>query len=359
MVTVVSFILVLSLLVLVHELGHYVVGRWAGAKIEEFAIGFPPRLLSVRRGETDYSINAVPLGGYCRFAGEDNPDVPGGLSAMPRGKRALILIAGVTMNALLGVVIFACLFATGYPTAMPLDGVKIGGVAAGSPAAAAGLKPGDVIVAVNGERITLIESFSAAVQAKVGKEIAFTVEREGSAPFTATATARSNPPQGEGPLGISIQQNYYVESRAYGLPQAVQMGARQSWYIVETMVSIPVMIVRGIIPAELARPVGPVGIARIVGAAAADIPTSGFFAIAQLTALLSINLALVNILPIPGLDGGRLVFVLLEWLRGGKRLSPQREGIIHFAGLMLLVGLIVVITVFDIMSPAQVGQLVP
>lgn len=359
MVTVVSFILVLSLLVLVHELGHYAVGRWAGAKIEEFAIGFPPRLWSVRRGETDYSINAIPLGGYCRFAGEDNPEVPGGLSAMPRRHRALVLVAGVAMNALLGVLIFTLLFATGYPTAMPLDGVKIGGVAAGSPAEAAGIKVGDVIVAVNGETIKLIESFSAAVQARMGQEIAFTVERAGGAPFTAKATARTNPPTGEGPLGISIQQNYYVENQSYNPLQSLQMGLRQSWYIVETMVSVPVMIVRGLIPAELARPVGPVGIARIVGAAAADIPTSGFFSILQLTALLSINLALVNILPLPGLDGGRLVFVAIEWLRGGKRLNPQREGIIHFAGLMLLVGLIVVITVFDIMSPAQIGELVP
>jgi regulator of sigma E protease len=109
----------------------------------------------------------------------------------------------------------------------------------------------------------------------------------------------------------------------------------------------------------LARPVGPIGIARIVGGAAESIPSTGFWYILQLMAILSVNLAVVNILPLPGLDGGRLVFVFIEWLRGGKRLNPQREGMIHFAGLMLLVGLIVVITFFDIVSPAPIGDLVP
>jgi regulator of sigma E protease len=359
MVTIVSFIIVLSILVLAHELGHYAVGRWAGAKIEEFAIGFPPRLWSIRRGGTDYSINSIPLGGYCRFLGEDGPDVPGGLMTLPRLKRAAILVAGVTMNMILAVAIFAVIFATGYPSQTQIDGVKVRTVVAGAPADVAGLKPGDIIIKVNDQPAKEIADFSAAVRTQLGQAVTLVVNRAGGEQATVSVIPRSEPPAGEGPLGIAIEQNSIIETKAYGLGESLWLGVKQTWRVTELTISVPMMIVRGLIPAELARPVGPIGIARIVGDAAESIPSTGFWYILQLMAFLSVNLAIVNILPLPGLDGGRLVFVFVEWLRGGKRLNPQREGMIHFAGLMLLVGLIVVITFFDIVSPAPVGGMVP
>lgn len=332
MVTAFSFVIVLSVLVLAHEAGHFFVGRWVGAKIEEFALGFPPRLWSVRRGNIDYSINAIPLGGYVRFAGEDDPEVHDGLSRLPRLPRALVLVAGVTMNAILAVFLFALVFATGYPTAVPIDGVKVGSVVAGSPAEMAGLKPGDVVLQVNGEAVKQTAAFGDAVRAKAGQELTFVVQHTGGEDVTLRATPRANPPQGEGPLGISIQQNSVVEKRSYGPLTALRMGLGQTWQVTKLTVSVPVLIVRGLIPASLARPVGPLGVARIVGSAAETIPASGFVYILQLMAMLSVNLAVVNILPLPGLDGGRLLFVIIEWLRGGKRLNPQREAIIHFGG---------------------------
>ena len=350
--TIVLFIVILSILVLVHELGHYVVGRWAKAGIEEFAIGFPPRIWSVRRNNIDYSINAIPLGGYVRFSGEDNPDVPGGLANLPRTKRALVLVAGVTMNFLLAIVLFAVVFATGYPTAVPIDGAKIASVTSGSPAEQVGLKPGDIVLSVNGQATSQMDAFGAAVRLHVGEQIALAVQRADGQLETVNVVPRTNPPAGEGPLGVGIGQATITAKRTYSLPQALWKGAQQTWQAIVMTLSVPVMIVRGAIPIELARPVGPVGITRIVGSATDAIPALGFAPILQLMALLSVSLAVVNILPLPGLDGGRLAFVFVEWLRRGKRINPEREAVIHFAGLMLLFGLMIVITYFDIVSPA-------
>jgi regulator of sigma E protease len=355
LVTVVSFLIVLSVMVLAHEMGHFFVGRWAGAKVEEFALGFPPRVWSTRRGETDYSINAIPLGGYCRFAGEDNPDVPGGLSALPRLQRALVLVAGVAMNVILAIVIFAFVFVTGYPTAIPIDGVKVDSVAVSSPAESAGLKPGDVILKVDGAVVNNTTALSNQVSARLGQEVSLFVTQAGGAQTTLKLVPRANPPAGQGPLGVAIEQNSVVEKRAYPPLQSLWLGVQQTWRVTAITIQVPVMIIRGLIPAELARPVGPVGVARLVGSAAEAIPQSGFAMILNLMAYLSVNLAIVNILPLPGLDGGRLVFVILEWLRRGKRINPQREAIIHFSGLMLLMGLILVITFFDIVSPANLN----
>jgi regulator of sigma E protease len=350
-VTVVSFLVVLSILVLVHEIGHFVVGRWAGARIDEFAIGFPPRVWSIRRGETDYSINAIPLGGYVKFAGEDNPEVSGGLSSLPRGKRSMVLVAGVAMNFLFAILIFSLMFATGYPTPKPVDGVKIGGVVSGAPADMAGLKSGDVVLSVDERPINDTAAFSEAVRAKMGSALALLVRGADGAERVVSVVPRTNPPQGEGPMGVSIQQNTESAIERVSWPLALRLGLEQTWNTVVLTVSVPVMVIRGLIPADLARPVGPIGISRYVGSAAEAIPTLGFYPILQLMALLSVSLAVVNILPVPGLDGGRLLFTFIEALRGGKRITPEREATLHFAGLMFFMGLVVVITFFDIVKP--------
>jgi len=351
LVTIFSFLIVLSVVVLVHELGHFAVGRWAGARIEEFALGFPPRVWSVRRGETDYSINAVPLGGYCRFAGEDNPDIQNGLASLPRRKRGLILAAGVTMNAVLAIVLFAAVYATGFPTPVPTDGIRIAGVVSGAPADQAGLKPGDIILKIDGTATNDLTVFSATVRSSAGRPVDLLVKRPDGQEATIRVTPRSDPPANEGPMGIVVEPAMIIQSRSYALPQALWLGVKQAGRATLVTFSVPVMILRGLIPADLARPVGPIGISRVVGSAAEAIPSSGFAPIFLTTAYLSMSLAIVNILPLPGLDGGRLLFLAIEWLRGGKRLNPQREAIIHFAGLMLLMGLVVIITYFDIVSP--------
>jgi regulator of sigma E protease len=351
-VTVISFLVVLSILVLVHELGHFAAGRWARARIDEFAIGFPPRIWSVRRGETDYSINAIPLGGYVKFAGEDNPDIPNGLSSIPRGKRAVVLVAGVVMNFLFAILLFSLIFATGYPHVTAIDGVKITGVVSGAPAESAGLKSGDVVLQIDGQPVNDTAAFSEAVKAKQGNTVTLLVQSANGDQRTSTLVPRANPPQGEGPMGISIEQNSVSTVERFSLLQSLRMGAQKTWDTVVLTVSVPVMVLRGMIPADVARPVGPIGISRYVGSATEVIPTLGLYPILSLMALLSVSLAVVNILPVPGLDGGRLLFVLLEAVRGGKRVSPEREAMFHFAGLMFFMGLVVVITFFDIVKPA-------
>jgi regulator of sigma E protease len=352
MLTVVSFVIVLSVLVFVHELGHFAAGRLVKARIEEFAIGFPPRLLSVRRGETDYSLNAIPLGGYCRFAGEDNPDIPDGLSNLPRRKRAFVLLAGVTMNAVLAVLLFAVVYLTGYPMAEPTEGISIVAVTANSPAQQAGLAAGDVVLQVNQQAVNEIDQFSSLIRSQLGQPVTLLVKHADGSSESTTLTPRASPPAGEGPLGVSIEQASIKVTKSYPLPTALVMGARQTWRMVVITFQVPVMVLRGLIPAEAARLSGPVGIARVVGGAAEVIPTNGFAPILLTMAMLSISLAVVNILPLPAVDGGRLVFVILEWLRGGKRINPQREAIIHLAGFAFFMALVVVITYFDIVQPA-------
>jgi len=350
-ITALSFLIVLSILVLAHELGHFVVGRWIGVRIEEFAIGFPPRAWSVRRGETEYSINTIPLGGYVRFAGEDDPDAPDGLAGKPRLQRSAVLVAGVIMNVILGVVLFAIVFATGYPTPVPTGTVLLVAVAPGSPAEQAGLRPGDVIEAVDGRPFTDTTAFGTYIRSRLGEEASIVVKRDGVVQPAVRALIRPNPPSGEGPLGVVLDAGYTVETRSYPPLQALWLGIRETWDAVVFTVSVPAMVLRGLIPADMARPVGPLGISRIVGSATEAIPVSGWAPLLITMALLSVSLAIVNILPVPGLDGGRLIFVIVEWLRGGKRVDPRREAIIHFAGILVLMGLIVVITYYDIISP--------
>ena len=217
---------------------------------------------------------------------------------------------------------------------------------------ALGLKTGDLIVKINDQVVKDTNSFSTAIQAVAGQEVSLLVTRAGSGEQeTVRVTPRANPPSGQGPLGVSITQAANVTKKAYPLPQAIELGARMTWEAVKTTLYSPVLMIRGAIPVA-GSVSGPIGIARIVGSATNAIPTSGLYPILTLMALLSISLAVVNILPLPGLDGGRIVFVFLEWLRGGKRINPEREAMIHFAGLVVLMGLIVVITFFDITKPA-------
>lgn len=351
MVTAIWFLVVLSAVVLVHELGHYIAGRLTKVGIEEFALGFPPRLVSVRRGRTDYSINMIPLGGYVRFVGEDKPDVKDGLASQSRAVRAFVLIAGVTMNIVLAILLFAAVFVIGYPTAIPAEGIRVSAVVPASPAERAGIRADDVLLKLNDEQLDDTLELSAGVRAHLGQEINLLVRHSDGVEETLRLIPRTEWPSNEGPLGVTVGPNYTLETRRYTLPQALGMGLQQTGRATVLTLSVPVMVLRGLIPADLARPVGPVGISRIVGSAAEAIPASGFAPILLTTALISVSLAIVNIMPIPGFDGGRLLFVVLEWLRGGKRINPQREAIIHFTGLMLIMVVFVIITYFDIIAP--------
>lgn len=352
-VTILTFLLVLGLLVFVHELGHFLAAKKAGAKVEEFGIGFPPRLFGIKKGETMYSINWVPLGGFVKILGEDgeNKDDPQSFASQKFIWKVIILIAGVTMNFLLAIVLLAVGFMYGLPQPVDADlgdsakirDVKVTVYPAGSetPAAAAGINQGDQIKKVNAVEISEVQQLVDEINANKGKETTFLIGR-GSEDLEVTATPRENPPEGEGSLGIvpvktGIVSYPFFESiwkgviAAFGLTYAIIVGFADL---------IGRLFSGSGAGADLA---GPVGIAAMTGQAA----KLGFAYVLQLTVLLSINLAILNILPFPALDGGRLLLVIVEKIRK-KPLNQKLEHMIHAGGFIFLILVMLVVTFRDV-----------
>jgi len=403
---------VFGVCVLVHEFGHFITAKWAGIRVEEFGIGFPPRLVGFRKRDsggweviwfggrrnaedtydnqkqylyesaggvgtaipeaikgdtiasnnqietrasdhTIYSINFLPIGGFVRMPGE-NGDIndpegnydPQSFAAKSAGKRIIVLVAGVTMNIILAMVLFTIAYGLGEPT-FPAE---IGKVVQGSPAAVAGLHPGDTLVSVNGHPVKLFTD----VQSIVTNAIAADNNQHATVPVTleirhagekqtvsTTVNVRVHPPQGQGPMGVE-EKIVFVSSPLW---QAPFKGIQHTFTITGDFINQIAQMIAGAVKPQLA---GPVGIVKITGEVAASVPDLGWWPILSLTAFLSLNLAIINILPFPALDGGRILLILIELLRGGKRLKPEREGIINFIGLAILLTLMVIITVNDV-----------
>jgi regulator of sigma E protease len=345
-------------IVLVHEFGHFITAKWAGIRVEEFAIGFPPRALGIRRGETTYSINWFPLGGYVRMTGENGELTdaagqkdPRSFAAKSAGKRLIVLLAGVAMNFLLAVTLFATIDALGRPDFQPI----IQTIAPGSPAVHAGLRPGDRVLSVNGQPVRYWSDFVsdvslATLAAPAGARtvpIVLVLEHAGSSQaITTTVNARVHVGPNEGHVGVTPDSHHAVINRV-PVWQAPLAGLQDTGNVITTTWQALVGIVRGAIsPAEAVT--GPVGIVSISGQAASEVPQLGLFPVLWLTALLSTSLAVVNVLPIPALDGGRVLLILVEIARRGKRLSPEREGLINLAGMAVLLSLMAIVTYFDI-----------
>jgi regulator of sigma E protease len=351
--SVLAFVLLLGFMVLIHELGHFVMAKLAGVKVEEFGIGFPPRLIAVRRGETDYSLNWIPLGGFVRMLGEEDPREPRSFARARKRWRIGILLAGSTMNMLAAALFFAVAFAAGWPTVTQTE-VQIFRTLPGSPADQAGLKQGDAVLSLAGEPVKTTGDLRRITDANLGKPLPVEIRR-GQQQLLLTVTPRQQWPEGEGPIGIGIMDRASrVEPVRYGPIQAIGRGARELLKSVVLTLSVPVMAIQGLVPLEFLRPVGPVGLFQATSQAAAETARSGWwFPLLYMAATLGAGLGVANLLPIPGLDGGRLVFVLIEVLRG-RRISPEREGLIHLVGMGLLVSLVLVITYFDILFPVNV-----
>ncbi|MGH2459570.1 MAG: M50 family metallopeptidase [Chloroflexota bacterium] len=353
LLNLIIFLILLSLLVLVHELGHFILAKRAGVRVEEFAIGFPPRLFSIRRGETNYSINLIPLGGYVKMLGEEDPTYPRSFASAKRRWRVAILAAGATMNIIFAVFLFGGAYLSGWPEVTRSE-VVVQQVMPDTPAASAGLKPGDVIVRFDGQAIASADQLPALSQASLGKLTTLEVRRAGQIE-NLTLTPRTSWPSGEGPIGIAIMEHALkVEPVYYPLPAALLNGARQTLQTITITLALPVLLLKGLIPASLARPIGPIGIYNLTTQATTETVSTGWwFPLLSVAGTVSAGLGLANLLPIPGLDGGRLLFVLIEAIRG-RRVSPQREGQIHLVGLALLMSLVIIITYFDILFPVNV-----
>ena len=295
-----------------------------------------------------WSLNWLPLGGFVRLAGENNPATPRSLAAKGPGPRAIILAAGSLVNAAFPIVAFTLLFM--LPQQVTLGRVAVTAVADNSPALAAGIRPGDVIAVAGGRDIEQANDLVRITTLRAGSEMEWQVERAGRTDLVRL-TPRVNPPPGQGATGIQIELTEPREETRWSPPwTAVGQAFGSTW---EMLTLLQQEISAWITGARAPQLSGPVGIAQITGEVTQE---GGLRSWLLLTILFSINLAILNLLPIPMLDGGRLVFVGLEWIRGGKRIPPEREGMVHLIGFIVLIGLIVVITYQDILRIAQGGS---
>jgi regulator of sigma E protease len=357
MLTAVSFVVILSLLVFVHELGHFVVAKRAGVKVEEFGFGYPlPNgLLTItlfKRGETAYTLNPIPFGGFVRMAGEEDPNAERGLASRSKLVRVGVLSAGSVMNVLMGIVFFSLCFMLGWPEPVEFDNAIITSVISGSPADQAGLKVWDIVIWADDKRINNPDELVAYTRKKLNQEMLLVVEREENI-IQVRVTPRLDS-EGVSRIGVGISPaptKYGLKIYPFG--EAILQGLKQTTGAIVLTFSIPVLVIRGLISIEMARPIGPAGMAQLAGQAVQQSVEIGWwFPILNLMALLSVGLAVANLLPVPGLDGGRIFFVIVEAIRG-KRIDPEKEGAVHLIGLALLVTLLIFITYQDITAPVQ------
>lgn len=349
--TVILFFAVLSVLVLVHECGHFFVARMFGVHVEEFGLGFPPRVKGWKRGRTLYSLNWLPLGGFVKLKGEQGESAGDNDSFVAKSfwQRICILAAGVVMNIVLAVVLLTVGFSIGMPTAVdrPEDevagasqSIQIVQVLHSSPAEKGGVLLGDIIESVDGQAFARIADLQHYIRSHADKALVVQLERGGHRIEKHITPAIRD---GETPvLGVQLTKITVV---SYPLVEAIRMAVVTVAGMVTTLFSL-----LGHAVSRLAFDgfVGPVGIATYTASAA----TMGIPYLISLMAQLSISLAVINILPIPALDGGRVLFALVEKLRG-RSLRPELENIIHLVGFIVLILLLVVVTVRDI------GNLLP
>lgn len=351
LLTAIVFIIILSILVFIHELGHFTVARIIGVKVEEFGFGLPPRIWGKKFGKhkTMYSINWLPIGGFVRLAGEDesenlHPHIKNPKEyffARSKKERAVILLAGVTMNFLLAVGITTYLLTQGV---QEISGrVHIEQVLPGSPAAKAGLKEKDII-----ENFKTPPELITYVKAHEGQTVTLTIVRN-THTFPVSLIPRKEYPKGEGPMGVAISD---LETKTYPLAQApieaTKINLQRAW---EMLAGIWTLLVRLAHLQSVGRDVaGPIGIAQVTGQAV----KFGWKAVLEFMSILSLNLAVLNVLPIPALDGGRLAFVFLEKILG-RKVKPAFEQSTHQIGMIILFLLILLISINDILRLAAGG----
>ncbi|MDP3740771.1 MAG: RIP metalloprotease RseP [bacterium] len=353
LLTILVFIFILGLLVFVHELGHFIMAKRAGMKVEEFGFGFPPRIFGIKKGETTYSINWIPLGGFVRILGED------GGSEDPRsfgqGKfwpRLSVLLAGVVMNFILGwFLIFLGFLVIGSPIEVG-EGADVGraqisnpqlsviAVQAGAPADVAGFRPGDVILSVDGQKFESVDELISYTKSRAGQNVTYELKR-GRDIFDRSATPRVNPPEGQGPVGFAPA---LIAKATYPLADALKYSFASFYGRVAGIFMAFGMLFKGLFTSgKLIEGLsGPVGIAVLTR----DFTRLGIVYLTQFAAVLSINLGIINAFPFPALDGGRVLFLIIEKIRGAKSLKWER--IANAVGFLLLMLLMVAITFRDV-----------
>ena len=314
-VSIAATLMVGNLLLISHELGHYLAARGVGLTAQRFTIGFGPNLLRLtdRRG-TVWSLSALPIGGFVSFAGEHDPARPGGYAALHPPARMAVIIAGPAANILLAICLYACILGVqGETTLLPVAS----SVLPGSPAAAAGLQPGDQILAVDGAPVATFAEILPQLQSHPGQSISLTVRRDGrTLNLAPRLAARPADDRIVGFLGI---ESHVLAHRTLPLWRITLYAPVRTWRVtVETVTGIATALTTG---QGANHFTGILGVAQLAGEAA----STSTMTLLALTAVLSVNLALMNLLPIPVLDGGALIFCLIEWLRGRPAPAPVQD----------------------------------
>lgn len=343
-----GFFIVLTPIVLVHELGHFWSARLSNIRVEEFGFGLPPRALKLaERNGTLFSLNWIPLGGFVRPAGEDDPSITDGLAAASKRARLFVLSAGAGANVLMAIFVFWIASMIGAPAIM------ISSVEPDSPADRAGLLVGDVFLEVDGIKADDRGSIAAPMYSKGGQDVALLIGRDDAELRFTVQPRRAGEYDAEknGPLGVGLGLAPSGVRIRRGPVEAGADALKSIWDYVSLFARMPVMLVSGEISPSEARPVSVVGISQIAGQAAeASASNRDLFPLLNIIAFINLALGLTNLLPIPALDGGRIMFVIVEAVRG-RRVEPEREGLVHIVGMLVLLGLMVLMIVQDIVNP--------
>jgi len=348
---ILEFVLSLGVLIVLHELGHYLISTLFKIEVLEFGLGLPPRMLKMfKLGGTDFTLNWIPFGAFVLPKGENDPTIPGGMASAAPLKRLMVLLGGPLMNILTAVLLFAVIYArVGVPD---LGKVLVASIAADTPAQTAGMQAGDIFISADGQPIASAADLQATVQTKLDQEMTFVLQR-GSQQVTVIAVPRKDHPTDQGPLGVTLDVPY--KSGTAG--ETVSLAMNMAVYQAKELVTLPVRLLRGTVSADQARFVGPVGMYNIYSQARQiDQENTGSTTPGAtvntlwLLANISIALGITNLLPLPALDGGRMLFVLPELILR-KRVPAKYENMVHFVGFALLLLLMVVITAQDILNP--------
>lgn len=336
MLTILAAVFVFGVLVTVHEFGHFITAKLTGMKVEEFAIGFGPTIYQTKDGDTLYSLRAIPLGGYNKIAGmdPDDPVTEDGFNSKPIPSRMLVILAGALMNFILPIILFSGIFMVNGME-KPVDQPVLGKVVFEMAADKAGLKVGDRILTINGEQVHTWTDVVGKLRANGAKEVTLTAESAGVTK-TYTMMPVMDKELGRALIGISPQ----FEKTQPGVFESIGLGFKYTNYVIVSMVEGLKNIIVGKATADVA---GPIGVAKMAG----DIAEQGVLPLMNFVAFLSINLGVINLLPLPALDGGHFVLLMLEALRG-KPLGSKAMNNIQMIGICLILALTLFSTFKDI-----------
>jgi regulator of sigma E protease len=342
-ISVILLLGIIMLLVLPHELGHFFAAKRFGVRVEELGIGLPPRLLAIRRGETVYSLNAIPLGGFTKVAGELDPSVPNGLASKSIGIRFVVLGIGSMINALFSILFLAIPLM--FTHEIMVEKVLVREALPNSPAALAGIKPGDQIMVVDWGAIHNVDDLRRRIFVNLGREINVMVMHPDSSTENFQITPRWIVSGEQNATGLVVfGSNSRGVNHRYPLWQVIPIAFTAAVDMFVIFKNVLVSMILGVTPVVL---MGPIGLTYFIN----EILNSGLSNISlyKFAAFLSANLAMINLFPLPALDGGRIIFVLLEWVRRGKRVPPKIEGFIHGVGFALIIVFMIFIAYQDVL----------